>query len=83
MYECRSKNRPRDAALAASRGGVKVDHRQILASRTRCAVRGDGFAAIEGFWCKYVREAQQGPRMGGDYAARTAFQIAGAVWVLK
>ena len=35
------------------------------------------------FWCKYVWEAQQGPRRSKDYAASTAFQIAGTVWFLR
>src|ERR1035437_8247764 len=35
------------------------------------------------FWCKYLREAQQGTRRSKDYAASTAFQIAGAVWFLR
>src|ERR1035441_5735617 len=34
-------------------------------------------------WCKYVREAQQGQWRSKDYAASTAFQIAGTVWFLR
>src|ERR1017187_3430516 len=36
-----------------------------------------------GFWCKYMREAQQGLRSSKDYAARTALQIAETVWFLR
>jgi len=31
------------------------------------------FGKYCGFWCKYVREAQQGPKRVTDYAAGSAF----------
>jgi hypothetical protein len=40
-----------------------------------------GFFA--GLWCKFVRGAQQSQWRGKDYAASTAFQIAGAVGFLR
>ena len=36
-----------------------------------------------GLWCKFVRGAQQSQWRGKDYAASTAFQIAGAVGFLR
>src|ERR1035438_2572079 len=42
---------------------------------------GDGIGRW--FWCKYLRLAQQGQGRSKDYAASTAFQIAGAVWFLR